>query len=43
MTTTAIKPPAHLRAPTGRWYASVIEQYELESHHQKLLQAVAPP
>ena len=31
--------PGHLRAATARWYASVIEDYDLEPHHERLLQA----
>lgn len=33
--------PRHLRAGTRRWYASVLEEYDLEPHHQRLLQAAA--
>src|SRR5260370_22787956 len=29
--------PAHLRAGTKKWFASVVEDYELEPHHIKLL------
>ena len=32
-----MKPPRHLLAPTRRWFAEVLEQYELEAHHLKLL------
>jgi hypothetical protein len=33
--------PAHLRAWTQHWYASVLEDYELEEHHRRLLQLAA--
>jgi phage terminase small subunit len=33
----AIKPPKHLRPATRRWFAGVLEQYELEEHHVRLL------
>src|SRR4051812_22211488 len=33
------KPPTHLRAPTRRWFASVVDDYDLEPHHVGLLQA----
>jgi len=36
-----MKPPSHLRAATRRWYASVVEQYDLDPHHERLLQAAA--
>ena len=29
--------PKHLKAPTRRWYESVISEYELENHHVRLL------
>ena len=29
--------PAHLAAPTRKWFAQVIADYELEPHHFKLL------
>jgi|1185.fasta_scaffold43875_2 hypothetical protein len=32
------RPPAHLRAATRRWFASVLEDYDLEPHHVRLLQ-----
>ena len=31
------KIPKHLRASTKKWYASIAEDYELESHHLRLL------
>jgi hypothetical protein len=33
--------PKHLRAPTRRWYRSVVTDYDLEPHHVRLLQAAA--
>jgi phage terminase small subunit len=33
-----MKPPKHLRPATQRWFAHVIEHYELEPHHLRLLQ-----
>lgn len=38
MTTSKPKPPKHLRVATQRWFESVLEDYELESHHVRLLQ-----
>jgi P27 family predicted phage terminase small subunit len=38
---TVPKPPKHLRAATRRWWASVVEAYELESHHLRLLTLAA--
>jgi phage terminase small subunit len=35
------KPPRHLSPATRKWYASVLENYELEPHHLKLLQLAA--
>ena len=35
------KAPRHLRAATRRWYLSVVSDYDLESHHLRLLQAAA--
>ena len=31
------KAPGHLRAPTRRWYSSVVETFELDEHHLRLL------
>jgi len=31
------KPPAHLKPATRRWFAGVLERYELEEHHRRLL------
>ncbi len=30
-------PPAHLRADTREWWTSVLDEFELEEHHIKLL------
>jgi P27 family predicted phage terminase small subunit len=35
------KPPKHLNAPTKAWWRKVVESFELEAHHLKLLQAAA--
>ena len=32
-------PPAHLALPTARWWADVVDDYQLEGHHLRLLQA----
>jgi phage terminase small subunit len=32
-----IKPPNYLRSDTKKWFSSVLEQYELEDHHIRLL------
>jgi P27 family predicted phage terminase small subunit len=34
---TPPKAPKHLRAPTRRWWASVVEAYVLEEHHRRVL------
>ena len=31
------KAPRHLRAPTRRWFAGVLENFALEPHHVRLL------
>jgi P27 family predicted phage terminase small subunit len=31
------KAPKHLRAATRRWFARVVDDYELEEHHVRLL------
>ncbi len=36
-----IKAPNHLRAATKRWFAEVVEAFELESHHVRLLTLAA--
>jgi phage terminase small subunit len=33
--------PRHLRAATRRWFATVLETYELEPHHLRLLTLAA--
>ncbi len=33
--------PKHLKAATRRWWESVVGEYQLESHHLKLLTAAA--
>jgi P27 family predicted phage terminase small subunit len=33
-----VKPPKHLRADTAAWFAQVIADFELDSHHVRLLQ-----
>jgi phage terminase small subunit len=30
-------PPDHLRPETQQWFSSVLESYELEEHHRRLL------
>jgi phage terminase small subunit len=30
--------PGHLRTPTRKWFESVVENYALEQHHERLLQ-----
>lgn len=37
MTTAKSKAPKHLQAPTRRWFDSVVSDYELEPHHERLL------
>jgi phage terminase small subunit len=32
-----VKPPKHLRAATSQWFAEVVGEYELDSHHIRLL------
>jgi P27 family predicted phage terminase small subunit len=34
---SAFQPPKHLRADTAAWFASVLKDYELDSHHVRLL------
>jgi phage terminase small subunit len=38
---TTITPPKHLKSETQKWFASVVEEYELEPHHVKLLTLAA--
>jgi phage terminase small subunit len=35
------KPPAHLRSATKRWWSSVLEDYDLDPHHVRLLTLAA--
>ncbi|MEH2480161.1 P27 family predicted phage terminase small subunit [Nitrobacteraceae bacterium AZCC 2146] len=35
--TAALQPPKHLRADTEGWFASVVEEFDLDSHHLRLL------
>ena len=35
------KAPEHLRAPTKKWWRSVVADYELEPHHVRLLTLAA--
>ena len=38
---TTPKPPAHLSAGAKKWFAEVVRDFQLETHHVKLLQAAA--
>jgi P27 family predicted phage terminase small subunit len=31
------RPPQHLREQTRKWWAAIVDEYELESHHLRLL------
>jgi P27 family predicted phage terminase small subunit len=33
------KPPPHLKTATRKWWVEVVDAYELEPHHLKLLEA----
>jgi phage terminase small subunit len=33
----ALLPPKHLRADTAAWFTSITKEYELDSHHVRLL------
>lgn len=35
------RPPAHLQAATKRWFAAVLEDYDLDDHHVRLLTLAA--
>ena len=37
ITTTRVKPPAHLSKESGEWFSRIVVEYALESHHIKLL------
>ena len=39
MTRQKPKPPSHLTASTRRWWSQIVADYDLESHHLRLLQA----
>jgi phage terminase small subunit len=39
--TTTIAPPKHLKTETQNWFAGVLDEYELEPHHIKLLTLAA--
>jgi phage terminase small subunit len=41
MTLKTPKPPRHLTAATRRWWLSVVEGWELEDHHVRLLTLAA--
>jgi len=38
---TLPKAPTHLKAATATWWSEIVEQYELEAHHERLLTAAA--
>jgi phage terminase small subunit len=33
----ALQPPRHLRSDTAVWFTSALKEYELDSHHVRLL------
>jgi P27 family predicted phage terminase small subunit len=33
----AVKPPKHLRPASSQWWAEVLAEYDLDSHHVRLL------
>ena len=35
------RPPAHLRGPTAAWWQSVVDGFELEPHHVRVLTLAA--
>lgn len=37
----ARKAPAHLRAPTRKWWSEIADDFELEAHHLRLLTLAA--
>lgn len=39
MTSTRPRPPAHLAAATLRWWQDVVDAYDLNEHHVRLLTA----
>ena len=36
-----VKPPRHLKAATRRWWSAVVESWDLEQHHVRLLTLAA--
>ena len=36
--TVTVKAPAHLKASTKKWWSEVVEAFDLDSHHLRLLQ-----
>src|SRR5690349_9927771 len=36
-----VKPPSHLKPATKKWFASVVEEFELAGHHLRQLIAAA--
>lgn len=34
---SVVRPPKHLREATSRWFEEVVAEYDLESHHVRLL------
>ena len=38
---TSPKPPAHLEPTTKKWWRSVVDDFDLEPHHLRLLQLAA--
>jgi len=41
MKKTQPRPPAHLATATKKWFANVVEEFELEPHHLRLLTLAA--
>ncbi|RLP22212.1 P27 family phage terminase small subunit [Mesorhizobium sp. YM1C-6-2] len=37
----ALRPPAHLDKTTAKWFKTVLDEYELEPHHVRLLTLAA--
>lgn len=33
----SIQPPKHLRADTAVWFGTIVAEYDLDSHHVRLL------
>ncbi len=38
---TSPKPPSHLRQPTAKWWRSVVDEFDLDPHHVRLLTLAA--